>query len=118
MGALESTYRKGLAIVAGRVNADHTAITAGEGFQITDTDAGDTLLTFDRAYDKLISIVATSETAGTTLQVGTVTIPAEEAEGEDGTIGATIQILGFQSEDEDAAEDCAFSFITVWEIDT
>ena len=69
------------------------------------------IVTFDRAYDTLISVVAQSELTDVVMIATTITHT-------DGTDGPSILFTG-ESIDEDAADaDCGFSFITIWETDT
>lgn len=99
-------------VVAGRIDGTGTAsITSGRGFALTDDGAGDYTLTFNRPYDALVAVVATSLTTDVVMTVGTISVAA------DGVIGSTIQFKA-EAIDETAADvDADFSFVTVWEVD-
>ena len=112
MAFVNSFEGKDVVCIGGRVDGTSTAsITSGEGFSLTDSGTGDYLLTFDRAFDSLVAVVATPLTAAVNTQVGTITHT-------DGTIGPSIQILGFDDTDGTTAKDTKFSFITLWQVDT
>ena len=112
MAFVNSFEGKDVVCIGGRVNGTATAsITSGQGFTLTDSGTGDYLLTFDRAFDSLVSVVATPLTADVNVQVGTITHT-------DGTVGPSIQILGFDDTDGTTAKDTKFSFITLWQVDT
>ena len=109
---LATSSSKELVIVAGRVNGTGTAaIQAGEGFSLDDDGTGDYDITFHRAYDKLVSVVVSSETADSIALVSTITHT-------DGTIGPVIRFLGFDATDGTTPKDIIFDFITIWEVDT
>ena len=109
MGLLGSNHPKEQMVVAGRINAAGD-IVAGSGFSCADGATGIYTITFDRAYDKLISVVAQSLTADINVAVGTITHT-------DGTDGPSIVFQG-NAEADGTDTDCDFSFITVWETDT
>jgi len=110
MGLLGSNHPKEQMVVAGRINAAGD-IVAGSGFACADGATGIYTITFDRAYDKLISVVAQSEVTDVVIIATTITHT-------DGTDGPSILFTG-EAIDETAADaDCPFSFITVWETDT
>lgn len=68
---------------------------------LTDTGVGDYLLTFSTPFvDALSSVVGSSHTADSVLNIGTVT-------------ASTIQILGFDATDGTTAKDIDFSLIVI-----
>ena len=111
MGLLGSNHPKEQMVVAGRIDGTGTAsITSGSGFSFADGGSGTYTVTFDRAYDTLIAVVAQSLTADINVAVGTITHT-------DGTDGPSIVFQG-NAEADGTDTDCDFSFITVWETDT
>ena len=111
MGFVGSNHAKEQVIVAGRVvQSGDQSITSGTGFAIADSGVGTTTVTFDRAYDTLIAVTASSLASGDTMHVGTITHT-------DGTDGPSIVFQG-NAIDEGADTDVDFSFICIWEVDT
>ena len=110
MGLLGSNHSKEQMIVAGRINAAGDVVT-GSGFSCVDGATGIYTVTFDRAYDTLISVVAQSELTDVVMIATTVTHT-------DGTDGPSILFTGEAIADTPADADCGFSFITIWETDT
>jgi len=111
MAFVNSNEGKDVVIVAGRVvQSGDQSITSGKGFSIADSGVGTTTVTFDRAFDTLIAVTASSLAAGDTMHVGTITHT-------DGTLGPSIIFQGNAVSD-GTDGDTTFSFITVWEVDT
>jgi len=108
---VNSNEGKDVVMVCGRVvQSGDQSITSGKGFSIADGGTGTTTVTFDRAFDTLIAVTASSLASGDTMHVGTITHT-------DGTIGPSIVFQGNAVSD-GTDGDTTFSFITIWEVDT
>ena len=114
MGFVNSFEGKDVVCIAGRINGTGTAaITAGEGFSLNDGGTGIYTITFDRAFDSLLAVVCSTETADSTVVSTTITHT-------DGTIGPSILFNGGDYTDgtSPVAKDIKFNFITIWQVDT
>jgi|TARA_Y100000310_G_scaffold189265_1_gene189235 hypothetical protein len=109
---LATSSSKEQVIVAGRVDGTGTeSVVSGEGFSIATSGTGSWTIQFHRAYDALVAVTATTQTADSCMVVSTITHV-------DGTIGPSIIFTAFDATDGTTGKDVDFSFITIWETDT